>query len=175
MEQPTTVRKKFAIFALIAAFLIGAVVGAAGYACWMRLRPDPLFSFDPGEVTQIHIQGQAAWGSDGNIVTIIDKERIEHIVELLNGLPCQPITNPEPTMGWNTSLKLFTANGVSWVYFSTHDNGEPDTVYIKNPDSGGTLYTTASGYFWELTKMPSTHPPAHEPENPGPSAQPEQP
>lgn len=173
MEQPSTAKKRAGIFTVIAAFLLGAIVGAAGYAGWTHLRPRPIFSFDPGKITEMTLQGKAALGgTDGNVVTIIDRERIEYVAELLNDFPCHSTMDAPPASGWDSRLGLYTGNGITWVYFGTFDNGEPDYVRIYEPDSSSTVYFTTPGYFWELTKMGSSTPSGKMPESPGTTAAP---
>lgn len=163
------------IFAAITALIICTVLGVVGIRIWRLLRPKPIFSFDTMEISQIQIHGRAGLGGESNIVMILDQERIEYIVGFLNNF--SPKSEEEFTQSKScaTQLSLFTTNGdVTWVYFDTYNDGTPDAISIEKINGGSTKYTTAPGYFWELTKMPSTDPSyfGDEPDKFGPSAVP---
>lgn len=176
MEETAKTRKLPVIITAIAALIIGAVLGVFGRAAWESSRPEPLLSLDPGNITQIRIQGRDSFSGDSDIITIIDRERIDCIVGLLNGFKSQSQEEFTTSQGCGTQLYLYTADGgVTWVYFDTYSDGRPDAVSIGKTGGGCTRYETASGYFGDLSKMPSTDPSYlyKEPEHPGPTAQPD--
>lgn len=153
MDTSTKTRKKPIIIAAVAALIIGAVLGAVGYAVWESSRPEPLFSFDPNEITEVGVESTSGgWGA-GDSVTITDREKIEQIVELLNNFTYDSTDSYQgDIMGWSNRIILPTARGISYVYFYTHDNGEPDGVTIRTPDEL-TAYMTTPGYFWPIAEM----------------------
>lgn len=175
MEQPATVREKPIIIAAITALLIGVVLGVFGYTAWERLRPMPVFNFDPEETTSIRIRHPAA----DTAITIRDRERVEYIVGLLNDFTYQSKDEGEKLMGMGSGdyrLEVCRADGSDWLEFNT--GPDQDFVRITRPGdrfltNNYVAYITTPGYFKELLTMPSTDPgDLHEPEHPGPTAQP---
>ncbi len=170
-----TTKKLPLIITALAALIIGAALGALGYSLLERSRPKPLFSFDPKEIKQIHIQAPDGYDDKGDIVMILDRERIDYIVGLLNGFPQK--SEEKSTQPESCSIKLYlynTNNDVTRMFFDTYTDGTPDVISINNSTGGSVRYTTDSGYFKELPEMTSTDPDYFglEPTNPGPTAQP---
>jgi len=163
------------IFATMTAFIICAILGVVGISTGELLRSKPIFSFDTTEISQIRIHGRAGLGGESNIVIILDQERIDYIVGLLNNFSPKSEEKFVQSKSCTTQLSLYTRNGdVTCIYFDTHDDGTPDVVSIENINGGSTRYTTSSGYFRKLTKMPSTDPSylGDKPDKLGPSAVP---
>lgn len=172
MEKEKRIEGAAMIVAVLAALAVGIALGVFAHTAWEGISPEPLFSLDPEEITQVHIRNLSA-AAEYNDVTIIDRERIDYVVELLNGFQSQSSRELESRlMGWDSRLELFTPNSITFVYFSTGDSG--DSVRISHADNSSTVYETSPGYFRELTRMPSTDPATlyEEPLHPGPTAQP---
>lgn len=155
--------KRF-IPAVLAVFVIGIALGAGGCALWERTRPEPSFlSFDTRDIDYIELQGRDTFmgrlGSNLNPVYITDRERIDYILDLLSNFTYLEEEEHTTPRCCGTCISLHTTAGdVTWVYFDTYDDGRPDALSWGNPEGGSTKYITASGYFSELSKMPSTDP-----------------
>lgn len=159
MDTKSKTRKRPIIFAAITALTICLLLGVVGIGAWRLLHPKPIFNFDAAEISQIQIHGRAGLGGESNIVMILDRERIDYIVRLLNDFSPKSEEKFAQSKSCATRLSLYTTNGnVTCIYFDAYNDGTPDAISIEKSSGGSTKYTTASGYFWELTKMPSTDP-----------------
>lgn len=145
---------------ILAVFVLGIALGAGGFAAWEHLRPEPLFSFDPGGVRYIEIEGRDSFsGEKGMGIKIFERERVDYIIGLLNGFQSQSQEDFDTSRRCGTQLSLHTADGdITWVYFDTYSDGRPDAVSVAHDGGGCTRYETSPGYFGELKKMPGTDP-----------------
>lgn len=135
------------ILILIAAFLAGMALGAAGFAVWRQAQPTPMFHIDPAQVTQIILRGE-------HYDTIqLEESRFEEVVAMFNDFSYYATEYQAPASGWSNYIQIVTREGVVAIDFGTSLGGEYDYVKIGNPDSSKTIYLTELGYFQPLLEL----------------------
>lgn len=132
---------------LIAVFLVGAALGAAGFAAWRQAQPAPLFHIDPAQVTQIIVQSED-YGS-----VQVEESRFGEVVALFNDFSYYAAEHQEPASGWSNYIRIVTREGVAAVDFGSSPEEGYDYVKIGNPDSSKTVYLTEPGHFRPLLEL----------------------